>query len=366
MESQITLQKEKETSNSVIFRVDDSSVDQEAEQEKLKQLQLKFSDIEKQRQASKKERVDEQDKEKDPDEDFKLIDQKFNKSLQEITSQLEVWNSMGGDKEKMEKHFEDQFASYRQLRDYIATYAYSVPTYQLQQCQAGLDQLNEKITAQKELAFPKKKFAFVRKTQPKAEKKDEEKKETSVGATQSTIVNNSLGNHLLIKDQYNKNIKKTEEEYFGKENVIIEGLENCSIYLPFLVKSLYIKNITDCKIFVGAVSGASFVNNATNCEIYLCSHQIRIHNSAKTKFFLIAKSNPIIEHCKNMLFGTYNCTYQNHEQHLKESSLFQIKNFWNLILDFNWHRQDKSPNWDIISDDSEHYKETIDLDQVQV
>jgi hypothetical protein len=77
---------------------------------------------------------------------------------------------------------------------------------------------------------------------------------------------------LLIKELYNQDIRKTAEEYEGKENVIIEGLENCQVFLPFLVKSLYVKNITDCKIFVGAVSGASFINNAKNCEIHLSSH----------------------------------------------------------------------------------------------
>ena len=77
---------------------------------------------------------------------------------------------------------------------------------------------------------------------------------------------------MLIKDINCLTVRKTEQEYEGKENVIIENLENCEVYLPFLIKSLYIKNITDCKIFVGSVSGASFINTAKNCEIHLCSH----------------------------------------------------------------------------------------------
>ena len=98
-------------------------------------------------------------------------------------------------------------------------------------------------------------------------------------------------------------------EYAGKENVIIENLENCEVYLPFKIKSLYIKKITNCKIYAGCVSGASFINLAVNCDLHMCSHQIRIHNSENTAFYLIAKSNPIIEHCKSMRFGVYNCTY---------------------------------------------------------
>jgi hypothetical protein len=118
---------------------------------------------------------------------------------------------------------------------------------------------------------------------------------------------------------YYQEIKKTESEYEGKENIIIEGVENCTIYLPFKIKSLYIKNILDTKIYAGCISGASFINNAKNCQIHICSHQIRIHNSENTEFYLIARSNPIIEHCKEMKFSIYDCTYSNFEQHLKET-----------------------------------------------
>ena len=49
-----------------------------------------------------------------------------------------------------------------------------------------------------------------------------------------------------------------------------------------------------------------------------------------------------------MRFANYNCTYPALEANMKEAGLFEIKNFWDHILDFNWHKQDKSPNWDII------------------
>lgn len=33
---------------------------------------------------------------------------------------------------------------------------------------------------------------------------------------------------------------------------------------------------------------------------------------------------------------------------MKEANLYEVKNFWDQVLDFNWHKQDKSPNWDTI------------------
>mmetsp|Transcript_76171 Transcript_76171/g.105357 ORF Transcript_76171/g.105357 Transcript_76171/m.105357 type:complete len:136 (-) Transcript_76171:307-714(-) len=135
--------------------------------------------------------------------------------------------------------------------------------------------MNDEVLDNKTRALPKKKFAFVRKGGNKAKKTaaTEEKKEGGSSTTsQKTILNNSLGNHLLIKDQYYTEIRKTAAEYEGKENVIVEGLEDVTLYLPFGIKCLYIKNIKDCTIYVGAVSGASFINEAKNCKIYLRSH----------------------------------------------------------------------------------------------
>jgi len=36
-----------------------------------------------------------------------------------------------------------------------------------------------------------------------------------------------------------------------------------------------------------------------------------------------------------------------------EAHLFEIRNFWDHILDFNWHRQDKSPNWETMTTESD-------------
>ena len=72
-----------------------------------------------------------------------------------------------------------------------------------------------------------------------------------------------------------------------------------------MIKCLFVKAVKHCKIYVGCVSGASFINEATNCEIHVQSHQIRIHHTTQTSFYLTAKSNPIIEHCSELGFGPF-------------------------------------------------------------
>jgi len=110
---------------------------------------------------------------------------------------------------------------------------------------------------------------------------------------------------LLIKDIQGQEIRKQESEYAGKENLILENLKDCTVILPFAVKCIYMKQIQNCKVYVGANSGATFVDFLICSKVFIQSHQIRIHNSKQTQFYLTARSNPIIEHCVEMGFGPF-------------------------------------------------------------
>jgi hypothetical protein len=65
---------------------------------------------------------------------------------------------------------------------------------------------------------------------------------------------------------------------------------------------------------------------------------------------VIARSNPIIEHCSGLKFGTPTFSYAKREEHIIECAL-NGNNMWNQVLDFNWHKKDKSPNWDPLSEE---------------
>jgi len=83
--------------------------------------------------------------------------------------------------------------------------------------------------------------------------------------------------------------------------------------------------------------------------LHLASHQIRIHNTTDTVFYLQARSNPIIEHCSGLKFGDLSKTEEGKtEANLavqKQAGLLEIKNMYDQVHDFNWLKQDHSPNW---------------------
>jgi hypothetical protein len=227
------------------------------------------------------------------------------------------------------------------LRDHIATYHHCVPAVLYGKYQANLQQYADLYTEQRDLAIPKKKFQFVRKA-----RKETVGTPTTAEPIESkkVAVVSGQGNHLLIKDLFNEpRIVKTLEEYRDKENVIMENLESCTVVLPFAVKCLYVKNVKNCKIYAAAVSGASFINEACESSIFLQSHQIRIHNSLKVTFYLTAKSEPIIEHCCELLFGPYvdasglpALKYEGWEADGEKADLTTRKNLFDKVVDFNW------------------------------
>jgi hypothetical protein len=93
------------------------------------------------------------------------------------------------------------------------------------------------------------------------------------------------------------------------------------------------------------------------------SHQIRIHNTKDTSYHLFAKSNPIIEHCSAVTFYPYKCEYGQRQQHLDSTFGEGAKNLFNKVLDFNWHKKDKSPNWNPATEEQINQVEAKVIDQ---
>jgi small nuclear ribonucleoprotein (snRNP)-like protein len=120
---------------------------------------------------------------------------------------------------------------------------------------------------QKELAIPKKKFTFAKKSKNVEHKAA---KEVVVAKVDEKYL--SDGNHMRVKGLTGQEVIGELKDYEGKENLLIEDIEGCTIKIPFVVKSVYIKNIKNSKLVISAVMGATFIDYAVSTEIYLASH----------------------------------------------------------------------------------------------
>jgi hypothetical protein len=57
-------------------------------------------------------------------------------------------------------------------------------------------------------------------------------------------------------------------------------------------------NLKNCFLYVGDVAGAAHIMECDNCEIYVAAHQIRIHQSSETDFYIVVATHPIVESVK--------------------------------------------------------------------
>jgi hypothetical protein len=213
----------------------------------------------------------------------------------------------------------------------------------------------EKVNKLRNKLFPKKKFAFSKANKKQVEankdkiKKEMEKEKEEEQKTDELVkkeLKETLETDLVIKDLKGCNKKYTKEELKGKNNILMENISKCDIYLLFDFKACYINNCSNCNIYLGSISGGTHITNCTESKIYLMTHQLRIHQTTKTHFYVLINSNPIIEHSKENVFHPLKIKYDEFENNLKISGININNNNWDKVQDFQWLKKDKSPNFE--------------------
>lgn len=215
------------------------------------------------------------------------------------------------------------------------------------------EELLEKATQLKSRLFPKKKFAFSQAnsntnanasvlTQPKQSEKEEVKGSNTSDQTD-----------LIIKNKENERIVLSLDEIKGKNNVIIENVKKCEIILLTNFKACYMKNIEESKIIIGSVSGGSHLTQCQQSQIFLATHQLRIHQTTSTSFYVMINSNPIIEHSTNNCFYPLKIKYDLYEKNISKAKIDINNNKWDQIQDFQWLKKDKSPNFQTLDNNTE-------------
>jgi hypothetical protein len=221
-----------------------------------------------------------------------------------------------------------------------------------------LDDLSQVFEEKKEKLNPKKKFAFSKNNASNttaAVRKD--LTPNFDNSTNKNILHVIKENEFIIKNiSDDNNLIIKQEDVINKNSLTIENITNCCIYILYNFKACYIKNIENCKIYIGSVAGGSHITDCKNSSIYLITHQLRIHLTFNSYFFIIVSSNPIIEDCRELKFSPLFINYSKFDENLETSKIEISKNKWNNVLDFKWHKKEKSPNFELIEQ-----PETINL-----
>ncbi|CAM6083076.1 unnamed protein product [Calypogeia fissa] len=149
-----------------------------------------------------------------------------------------------------------------------------------------------------------------------------------------------------IEGQSNATFARDAHELGGE--LTLSSLTNCKVYLRGRLSTLVIHSLKNCHVYSGPVTGSVFIESVESSFLVLASHQIRIHSTSSTDFYLRVRSRPIVEYTSNVRFAPYAFAYTGIQEDLMAANLGEETGLWEKVDDFRWLRAVHSPNWSVL------------------
>ncbi|KAF9437520.1 hypothetical protein BGZ76_000394 [Entomortierella beljakovae] len=233
-----------------------------------------------------------------------------------------------------------------------------LPPYDARICMEAIKSLSEQLNQLRTKIIPKAKFSFKsRKTGGSASSSVASTPKLVASPKLTSSVDQSLfmkfedrsGEHLFIG-----NLPRPEEEVITAKDVALTNLSDCTINLVHDIPlgAIHIKNLKNCTLVIPPVSGSILLHDCEGCTLIGACHQSRMHTSNNMDIYLHVTSEPIIEDCTEMRFAPYSQILppDQLDRLFEVAQLNQSKNYYDKVKDFNWLRQQQSPNWRVLED----------------
>merc|ERR1712127_1074195 len=141
-------------------------------------------------------------------------------------------------------------------------------------------------------------------------------------------------NSCVIKDLNDRNNFMKSELEINKKDIAIVNVKNCVIQLRGNPSVVHAYNLENTTILCGPVTGSVFITKCTNAQIVVACHQLRIHETRMTQFYINVASRAIIENCKTVSFAPYAWEYPLISKDYSQSSIEMEKVNWEAVDDF--------------------------------
>lgn len=106
-------------------------------------------------------------------------------------------------------------------------------------------------------------------------------------------------------------------------------------------------NLENCRVWISACASSIFIRNCKNCTFYVCCRQLRLRDVTDSKFYTFSMSEVHIETSSGLQFGPFNGGYPEHARHLASANLNISHNLWYDIYDHN-DPSKSNANWSLI------------------
>jgi hypothetical protein len=290
----------------------------------------------------------------------------FNRIVQALDElQLDPIKSEQEQKASLMSSYETVSNRVEILKKYFTENTSFIPNFEVRKAQESVNKLNRLMQEKRDVLFPKKKFGFKSKQNMTTLEAAIETASSKVSKPEQkeseTFDSFKLESSCNIRDLNDSNVVKKSIEINGKD-VAIVNIKNSTIQLCGNPTVIHVNNVENSFILSGTVTGSVFINNCQNCQVVVPCHQLRIHETLNTHFYINVASRAIIENCKNVQFAPYNWSYPIENSIKKLDDPLETSPIvnWQSIDDFNWLNQnEKSPNWCFL-DESQRKKWSTD------
>ena len=127
----------------------------------------------------------------------------------------------------------------------------------------------------------------------------------------------------------------------------IGDCENSTLVIMDNCEQVQIDQVKNCRIFIGACASSIFIRNCENCVFYTSCRQLRLREVVNSTFYIYSMSEVHIEYSNALKFAPFNGGYPDHAKHLSAANLDPAHNLWYDIFDHNDPGKDKG-NWSLL------------------
>jgi len=135
--------------------------------------------------------------------------------------------------------------------------------------------------------------------------------------------------------------------------IAIGGLSDCFVNLANgispNINALHVQGLRRTVLYAGKIQGSVLLHDCVQCTIIVSTHQFRMHTSNTTNVYLDVSSNPVIEKCNDIRFGSYPSsggtitTAESLGPEMSGNGLPYV------VQDFDWMGATPSPHWSVIN-----------------
>eukprot|EP00760_Papus_ankaliazontas_P031942 PhM_4_TR554/c0_g1_i1/m.21335/K21766/TBCC; tubulin-specific chaperone C len=139
--------------------------------------------------------------------------------------------------------------------------------------------------------------------------------------------------------------------YTNNNDTVFADMQDTTIELPPPAKSaLFFARLTNVVVRSVPIAGSIMVKECAGCTFYVAGRQLRIHDTTGTTFYSYTPSDPVIENCSGLKFGSYVAAYPMAEEEVARLGCLEVgfEGSYKNVLDFSWMKGGKSPHWEEI------------------